>query len=180
MVTYSVCFRCGICDKEFSSKNSLNQHKQRHSTLRNFQCMYCMKQFQRKGTLTIHIRTHTGEKRYACDICDRRFVQKNDMLKHQKTHQSPSLANKSSSITKSNDDCVLEQQYLCELCSTLYQSKNELNEHRLIIHGITIPVVFNANNSDVLTTITEIISDESQNILLSNVPSYSDSNDIIK
>ncbi|XP_075223083.1 uncharacterized protein LOC142325339 [Lycorma delicatula] len=159
-------YKCSVCNKAFSGSNSLNQHMQKHSNARKFQCTYCLKRFLRKGTLNIHVRTHTGDKPYACDICGHRFIQKNDMLKHQKTHQIQTVVYNPPQNQSTDENIVHEHLHPCESCHNTFSSKHELNKHKVLNHGITIPVIFNGENSDVITDI-EIITGDDENILTS-------------
>lgn len=167
-----IFFRCLDCNKGFTGPNSLKQHMQKHSNVRNYQCIYCEKEFQRKSTLSIHIQTHTGDKPYACDICQRRFVQKNDMLKHKKTHKQrqEGPVNKTLPLSEPSEENVESEKLVCDSCDVIFDSKNELNKHKLIIHGITVPVVFNLETNSALTDTKEVISGAGENVLLQPLP----------
>ena len=60
-------FKCQICDKRYSSKESLSQHMIIHDESKAFKCDVCLKVFSNKSKLNIHYRTHTGEKPFACN-----------------------------------------------------------------------------------------------------------------
>ena len=79
-------FKCQICDKRYSRKESLSQHMIIHDESKAFKCDVCLKVFSYKSKLQMHYRTHTGEKPFACKVCDRKFALKSLLVRHQATH----------------------------------------------------------------------------------------------
>ncbi|XP_044742010.1 zinc finger protein 260-like [Chrysoperla carnea] len=75
-------FECGICNKRFS----LQRYLVRHNREKLFPCDICNKQFVNKYSLVRHQRIHTGEKPFICDICNKRFTQKGTLISHKRTH----------------------------------------------------------------------------------------------
>lgn len=54
-------FSCKTCDKEFSSKNSLNRHELIHEDIRQFSCDACGREFRHKHHAKIHIKSYHPE-----------------------------------------------------------------------------------------------------------------------
>ena len=75
-------FKCDLCDKFFSHKQSLRTHKQLHTGEKPFQCEICNKSFARKAHLQGHMNTHTKEKPFKCIICERAFVSESQLKTH--------------------------------------------------------------------------------------------------
>ena len=61
-------FKCSICEKGYSSKDSQKRHeKDQHKPHKSFNCQDCGKQFSRKSHLTAHTNNiHEGVK-FKCD-----------------------------------------------------------------------------------------------------------------
>ena len=59
---------CDQCNKEFSSRGSLNQHLQLHTGQFRHHCLICRKGFNSTSHYKLHVRSHEGVK-YHCDYC---------------------------------------------------------------------------------------------------------------
>ncbi|XP_026482559.1 zinc finger and SCAN domain-containing protein 31-like [Ctenocephalides felis] len=67
---------CEICNKTFTRKTNLKQHKMIHTGERPFSCEICNKTFTTKRPLKEHRMLHTGDRPYECKICHKTFVAK--------------------------------------------------------------------------------------------------------
>ncbi|XP_048003410.1 oocyte zinc finger protein XlCOF6-like isoform X6 [Leguminivora glycinivorella] len=79
---------CEICGHKVFSKDLLKRHMVKHDDARPFVCEFCNKTFQRKKTLEFHRRIHTNDKRYQCKECGRSFVQWTSLKLHTRVHHS--------------------------------------------------------------------------------------------
>ena len=79
-------FKCSICEKSYSSKDSQKRHeKDQHKQYKSFNCQDCGKQFSRKFTLPAHTNNiHQGVK-FKCDQCDKEFKSAGSKYTHVKS-----------------------------------------------------------------------------------------------
>ena len=75
-------YQCELCQKTYSHRKSLWQHKQSVHEGIKYACDQCDQQFTDKTYLTIHIQsTHEGVK-YACDQCDYQATTQGKLTTH--------------------------------------------------------------------------------------------------
>lgn len=72
-LTHGKEFRCNVCDKVFSYRGGLINHKKTHSNEKPFGCTLCDRRFKTNGALNRHFRSHTREKHYKCSVCSETF-----------------------------------------------------------------------------------------------------------
>jgi len=120
-VTSKDRFKCKICLKCYSSKQSLEHHERIHSGEKPFQCEVCDKTFAQKGNLDRHMRIHSGEKPYECDICGKKFSVSCHLKYHSTTH----------SDFKSIDGKIFKK-LKCVVCGKLCPLKNDTEEKKVI------------------------------------------------
>ena len=130
-------FKCNICHKSFTTKQSLVEHEARHTGERPFECDICMKTFAVKSYLAKHKKTHNGEKPFECDICGNRFTRSSDMTRHREKHfrhKTEKLREKTEKVPKveistSYDKLRLFGETQCKICSEVFTSYNDLFVH---------------------------------------------------
>ncbi|XP_041664476.1 gastrula zinc finger protein XlCGF26.1-like [Cheilinus undulatus] len=109
-------FRCSICGKKFSDKDTLTNHKSLHSDQKRFSCSVCKKKFYWRKDILTHMRTHTGEKPYSCSYCGSGFTQNSHLAAHLKVHTG-------------------EKPFSCFVCKASFRMKKSLVEHMRIHTG---------------------------------------------
>ncbi|CAH0405815.1 unnamed protein product [Chilo suppressalis] len=138
-------FICNICHKGLKSKQSLQEHIQRHYNVRNYSCEDCGDTFVssselihhkkkhyvdqklechlcgyktcEKRRLILHLKRHTGDKAYKCKLCEVTFYTQGEMRRHQRVHTH-------------------EKPYLCPACSQRFSYSPSLNKHMSTVHGV--------------------------------------------
>lgn len=125
-------FLCSSCNKQYSSKESLQRHQemrhgqvfqknkkwkkvdkrsQRHKSY-PVQCTECGRLVASRSAMVTHLRTHTGERPFECNHCDAKFVTKGSLKKHLDLH----------AVDR-------ERKYTCEMCGSSFYRKNEIITH---------------------------------------------------
>ncbi|CAG9764982.1 unnamed protein product [Ceutorhynchus assimilis] len=101
---------CEMCGKSFKQKASLFVHNRSHSTEFPFTCTECPQKFKTKAPLVLHASTHTGEKPFSCDICGRNFRIKYELKRHKLIHSE-------------------DKPFKCDLCGLVFRQKRYLRNH---------------------------------------------------
>ena len=100
---------CDQCNREFSSRGSLNQHMQLHTGQFRHHCLICRKGFNSTSHYKLHMRSHEGVK-YHCDYCAKPFVNKQSYLYHLSVHTG-------------------QYRFKCDVCDKGFNERRELNKH---------------------------------------------------
>lgn len=151
-------WRCQECDKAFSRKEHLTQHKVTHTKIKAHICTYpgCRKAYTQKGGLTRHIAiTHKGERRFACESCDLRFGTHYELECHERKHSGErpfkctypgcqEAFTQSIVLTKHEKTHVRtlkrkqsgETPYECPECGIAYTRKDNLKTHMRKKHNL--------------------------------------------
>ena len=99
-------FQCDICDKKFSGKVPMLDHRATHFEP-TLSCTYCGKLFKSNCSLRKHVKIHTGDKRYTCYICNHSYVQSTPYWLHmEKKHsisKAEAVAMRQSMLTAENE-----------------------------------------------------------------------------
>ncbi|XP_075973259.1 uncharacterized protein LOC142974680 [Anticarsia gemmatalis] len=104
-------FTCDICDKPFSSKGLMNQHKRSvHDKEKSHLCQLCSKSFFKKYHLQKHLQSHTKEKRFECPDCGKFYKTVNTLKGHRETHGDV-------------------RNFACNLCDQTFMKKEYLSIH---------------------------------------------------
>ncbi|XP_070577853.1 DNA-binding protein Ikaros-like [Ptychodera flava] len=149
-------FKCHICSRSFSKKQTLKRHSILHSGIKPFKCAFCTHSTYRKDHLQAHIRIKhlAGKSKQAkCTICNVVFSTHQSLTNHMKSHRNLhnclhcgegfySTGALASHIRSRHASGGLSQQnggtvYTCEPCrfttssSSLYDMHLQCEKHRL-------------------------------------------------
>ena len=58
-----------------------------HTKEKPYECGICEKKFSQKSSLNNHIRIHTGDRPFGCDVCGKRFTDRSTSNKHLRIHR---------------------------------------------------------------------------------------------
>lgn len=97
-------FKCDVCERQYRTKKSLNQHKKIHLPDRPNKCSTCGHGFISQNDLKRHERIHTGERPYSCAHCDKSFTHSATLRKHRNS-KHPDVGNP---VQDSNETAVQE------------------------------------------------------------------------
>jgi len=88
-------YKCGICDKSFTTKKFLNRHNFDHKGEIPFMCEHCGASFSSKISLDTHDFVHckAKEKPYECEYCGVRLTCESILMLHKKTYHEPNTSN---------------------------------------------------------------------------------------
>jgi len=113
-------FKCVVCDKIFSSLNSLNCHKGEHDDeSKQFKCEICDKLFGWKTTLKRHKQSvHSETRLVKCNQCDKQFKAESILRDH---------------IRRDHEN---ERNFSCLVCAKEFYKKSDLKVH-LRVHTKT-------------------------------------------
>ena len=80
------CYKCEVCNKEFTYKSYLKRHINVHTSEKPYKCNHCDKEFTHKSTLTNHNRVHSGAKPFKCNQSEKEFTKKSKLTSHIRVH----------------------------------------------------------------------------------------------
>ncbi|XP_022218599.2 zinc finger protein 90 [Drosophila obscura] len=105
---------CDDCGKSINSWSNFQEHKLRHSGIKNFVCQFseCGKRFATRKELVRHNRCHTGEKPFVCTYCSRRFSDASSREEHHRRHRN-------------------DKRFECKTCGKGFVSSGCLRKHIL-------------------------------------------------
>ncbi|XP_022824249.1 zinc finger protein 286A-like [Spodoptera litura] len=116
-------FPCKDCDKVFSAKGSLKNHRQRTHPTRIRECRICHKPISSWMALRAHMVTHSADSGlgFQCAECPKRFKYSHSLAKHSDTH--------------------LEKTHACTECPKKFGSqallKMHMKTHERVLRGAT-------------------------------------------
>ncbi|XP_065225739.1 chorion transcription factor Cf2-like [Planococcus citri] len=103
-------FRCDICYRSYSRRDSLSRHKKIHTETKVYLCTYCPSKFRQHSHLLRHENTHSNLRTFLCPICNRGFNHRDNRERHMKNHAA-------------------KNSYMCAHCKKNYRSKLNLKMH---------------------------------------------------
>ncbi|XP_069776859.1 zinc finger protein 407 [Narcine bancroftii] len=111
-------FVCEICDRTFTEKWALTNHKKLHMGQKPFKCPWltCHYSFLTASAMRDHFRTHTGEKSFLCDLCRFAGGTRHALTKHRRQHTG-------------------EKPFKCDQCNFASTTQSHLTRHRRVHTG---------------------------------------------
>lgn len=139
-------FGCTICNKGFTTKWNLKQHKWIHASRSSkpFKCTMCPKAFIREAEYTAHMNTHKAIKPYTCDHCGCQFARKYNWLRHTREHERPKgfrcddcgkMFHRAYYLTEHQRKHTGERPFECIICGKTSTTKTNHNKHVKIHHA---------------------------------------------
>lgn len=139
-------FACTICNKSFTTKWNLKQHKWVHASrsAKPFRCSFCPKAFIREADFTTHINTHKSIKPYTCDHCGLQFARKYNWLRHTREHEKPKgfkcddcgkIFHRAYYLKEHKRTHTGERPFECVICGKTSTTKTNHNKHIKIHHA---------------------------------------------
>jgi len=80
---------CTVCDKRFTTKAWLTEHRNRHTGGNVYSCDQCEKRFTSRSYLRIHLNVHTSK--FKCSECGKCFQHKSALTIHRRIHSGEKL-----------------------------------------------------------------------------------------
>ena len=137
-------YKCDVCEKMYSDKDSFESHVRGHTGDRPFKCDDCGKTFTSNDYFKRHRRLHTGDRLYRCLVCDKGFLQRKSLAMHVKNKCGEPLqcplcpkvcASKSSLSQHTRYHHTNKPVYTCEICAHTFQEHSFFVTHMRSEHA---------------------------------------------
>lgn len=139
-------FKCNICNKVFSTKWNLKQHRWIHAcrSTKPYKCKVCTSAFVRESDYITHMNIHKSIKPFTCDYCGRQFSRKYNWLRHTREHELPKKFkcnicskqfHRAYYLTEHSRVHTGERPYSCNICGKTSATKTNHNKHIVIHHA---------------------------------------------
>ena len=112
--------------KTEADSNDITEHPHDDKS-RPYVCTVCDKRFTMKGDMTEHRKRHTGENVYSCSQCEKRFSSTGALCSHKNIHTSKYKCMECGRCCESDKDkCDMSTKYL-QYTDEVIQERNRLN-----------------------------------------------------
>ena len=117
--------QCPYCQKNFLSKNGLEEHMYNHVGTRPFSCDLCNVSFNHRKSLRRHMETHQDMRRFQCPKCDTSFTRRESLDAHLLNHD----------LVPINSNPTGESKRVpCNLCGANFNNMGALKQHMKFKH----------------------------------------------
>ncbi|XP_055908067.1 zinc finger protein 675-like isoform X1 [Eupeodes corollae] len=135
-------YECAYCEKQYQSKNSLENHRKVHEEIDKIKCRYesCSKSFTSSSGYFHHMRTHNEENQFQCEFCSKGFFQKCNLEVHIRrfhTLDKPFKCQYCEKAFASSTDRQIHQRlhtgekpFFCDLCDKKFITSSKMSYHR--------------------------------------------------
>lgn len=143
-------YNCFICNKNFSTKWNLKQHKYVHQnrSTKPHKCQLCPSAFIRLQDYKYHMNSHKKVYSFVCNQCGRRFIRKYNYLRHVKEHEQEKkyqctitgctkVFHRKYYLTEHMRTHTGTRPFVCTICSKTSSTKSNHNKHLKIHHANT-------------------------------------------
>ncbi|KAK7871971.1 hypothetical protein R5R35_004764 [Gryllus longicercus] len=136
-------YRCTICNKECSSKYTVQYHNYCGSKNKRYKCETCDKGFVTKSHYDYHMKSHKGILPYVCSICGKGFKQKGKLQRHSIQHSDdrPFVCQECGKTFRYYESLKSHQRvhkgekpHVCQLCSRSFTEFSNYKKHVTIVH----------------------------------------------
>ena len=124
-------FKCEICEKQFTSKKTLEKHSEEfhnEEVKASFRCEICQLDCSNIWNLTQHVKTHNKiqDKTYVCTFCpdQKTFKYSRDLRRHNLS------AHKIASEKYLKPRLKPVEHYSCDICGKVFGRKYFLDNHK--------------------------------------------------
>ncbi len=131
----TVSLKCGICQREFDTKSSYDDHMQRHTGKYRFSCDTCQKGFPRRADYNDHMMKHQG-KFYCCQKCDKMFASRYGLRSHMQYHSGfrykCDICQKGFAQLRDFQNHMMKHEgksYSCQVCEKTFTTIDNLKRH---------------------------------------------------
>ena len=108
-------FKCGVCNKVLSCRDSFERHSRMHRDSKPFKCSFCPKTFGEACKKAIHERVHSGSKPFPCLQCSKCFRTATQRNVHRRSHTN-------------------ERAFKCEICNKVFSQAYSVKVHKEKFH----------------------------------------------
>lgn len=123
---------CPICKRAFESEKRLKMHSQFHNVGGEYKCFYCPKQFNKAWKMKIHLVNHSGRPSYICEYCGDDFLYPGKIVMHLKLVHDVCYACKDCGHAipiEHSQESHKCKIYGCKDCLLSFATEAELAEH---------------------------------------------------
>ncbi|XP_066939643.1 zinc finger protein 271-like [Macrobrachium rosenbergii] len=123
---------CTQCNRNYTSKSSFDRHMKKHSCKAElFKCFKCCKILCDNYALERHLHNNKcSEKKFSCTLCSERFMRKSNVINHTIRYHACEEG-KSDTLLNNKMTC-----FNCSICGKLFSRKRSQIYHEMVVHRV--------------------------------------------